>query len=319
MGGMNPPTPAGGQPASPQASSMKPKAQQVAQLKAQNPGMTSQQALSQIKSQPPQSKGFFGGLKDMGSSLLKKTGLTDVAGKAKGFFQGPVMKGIGKALGPILSLVMGVADIMSLISDAKTRSSLGEQVDTGQLGKQIIQSGVGALGQTLVWAIPGVGQAIGLADMALSMFGFSPIKWLTDNLVDLIPDDAFKGLGNLAIGKQQQAQQVQDGALDPNGGPVVSTFQKGELVPIMQGIKEDNAYLTTNKPVQKVQDGAYSTNATTDNTAVMAAINKLADAIISNSSKEITLQINGQTVGKVLTPIMTPMTVREINNTSVSI
>ena len=85
----------------------------------------------------------------------------------------------------------------------------------------------------------------------------------------------------------------------------------------MQGIKEDNVYMTTNKPVQQVQDGAYGANTTTDNSAVMAAINKLADAIISNSSKEITLQMNGQTVGKVLTPIMTPGLVREINNTTV--
>ena len=191
-GGMNPPTPSGAAPASPQTKKMTSTAQQVSQLKAQNPGMTSQQALQQVRqTTPPKSKGFFSG-------LLEKTGLTDVAGKAKGFFQGPIMKGIGKALGPILSLVMGVTDIMSIISDAKMRSSAGEQVDTGRLGKQILQSGVGALGQTLVWAIPGVGQAIGLADMALGMFGFSPIKWLTDNLIDLIPDNAFKGLGDLS-------------------------------------------------------------------------------------------------------------------------
>ena len=309
-GGMNPPTPSGAAPASPQTKKMTSTAQQVSQLKAQNPGMTSQQALQQVRqTTPPKSKGFFSG-------LLEKTGLTDVAGKAKGFFQGPIMKGIGKALGPILSLVMGVTDIMSIISDAKMRSSAGEQVDTGQLGKQILQSGVGALGQTLVWAIPGVGQAIGLADMALGMFGFSPIKWLTDNLIDLIPDNAFKGLGDLAVGKQQQAQQVQDGGLNPNGGPVVSTFQKGELTPVMQGIKEDNVYMTTNKPVQQVQDGYYS-QTSQDNSAVIAAINKLAEVIMSNSNKEITLEMNGQTVGKVLTPIMSNPMVRQINNTSV--
>ena len=45
--------------------------------------------------------------------------------------------------------------------------------------------------------------------------------------------------------------QVKDGAmgLDPNGGPVLASFQQGELTPIAQGIKQDKAFLTTNKPI----------------------------------------------------------------------
>jgi hypothetical protein len=57
---------------------------------------------------------------------------------------------------------------------------------------------------------------------------------------------------------------------------------------------------------------------TLDNSQVIAAINRLTEAMMSNSSKEITLSMDSQTVGKVLTPIMTPMTVREINNTSIA-
>jgi hypothetical protein len=265
-------------------------------------------------------KGMFGKafdfMSDMGSSVLKKTGLTDVAGKAKGFLQNPIVKGIGKALGPILSAVMGIMDIQSIISDAKMRLSAGEQVNTGQLGKQIVQSGADTVLKTILWAVPGAGQAIAAADLALGYLGFSPLRWATDNLVDLIPDNAFKDLGDLAIGKQQQAQQVEDGGLNPNGGPVVSTFQKGELTPIMQGIKEDNVYMTTNKPVAQVQDGYYG-RSSQDNSAVIAAINKLTEAMIANSSKEIVMQMNGQTVGKVLIPIMSNPMVRQINNTSV--
>jgi len=59
-------------------------------------------------------------------------------------------------------------------------------------------------------------------------------------------------------------------------------------------------------------------NMTLDNSQVIAAINRLTEAMMSNSSKEITLSMDGQTVGKVLTPVMTPMTVREINNTSIA-
>ena len=49
---------------------------------------------------------------------------------------------------------------------------------------------------------------------------------------------------------ESNVTQVKDGemGLDPNGGPVISSFQQGELKPVMQGIKQDKAYLTTNKP-----------------------------------------------------------------------
>ena len=160
---------------------------------------------------------------------------------------------------------------------------------------------------------------VGLGEKILG----SITSFMSPGLVNVAEIKSAKALA--ASGMLQKAETegienifgVKDGALNPNGGPVVSAFEKGKLVPIMQGIKEDNVYMTTNKPVQQVQDGYYG-RASQDNSQVIAAINKLTEAIISNSSKEITLAMNGQTVGKVLTPLMTPMTVREINNTAVA-
>ena len=86
----------------------------------------------------------------------------------------------------------------------------------------------------------------------------------------------------------------------------------------MQGIKEDNVYMTTNKPVAQVQDGVYG-RASQDNSAVLAAIKELAGVFAANSNKEITLEMNGQKVGKVLTPIMTNPLVRQMNIDSVLI
>lgn len=60
-----------------------------------------------------------------------------------------------------------------------------------------------------------------------------------------------------------------------------------------------------------------NTNMTIDNSQVIAAINRLTEAMVSNSSKEITLAMDGQTVGKVLTPVMATPMVRQINNTTV--
>ena len=51
--------------------------------------------------------------------------------------------------------------------------------------------------------IPGVGTAISLSDGTLGAFGLSPIKFITDNLIDLFPDDAFSGLGKLALGNNE--------------------------------------------------------------------------------------------------------------------
>jgi hypothetical protein len=33
----------------------------------------------------------------------------------------------------------------------------------------------------------------------------SPVKWVTDNLIDLVPNDAFDGLGKFAIGEKAMA------------------------------------------------------------------------------------------------------------------
>lgn len=81
---------------------------------------------------------------------------------------------------------------------------------------------------------------------------------------------------------------------------------------------EASTFNNTNKSSTAATNITSNTTTTnTDNPAVIAAINKLADVIISNSSKEIVMQMNGQTVGKVLTPIMTPGIVRQINNSVV--
>jgi hypothetical protein len=80
--------------------------------------------------------------------------------------------------------------------------------------------------------------------------------------------------------------QAKDGELNPNGGPVVSTFQQGQLTPVMQGIKEDNVYLTTNKPQSAPTGGTV-----VDNSAVIAAINKLTEIMASNADKKIVVDV----------------------------
>jgi len=73
---------------------------------------------------------------------------------------------------------------------------------------------------------------------------------------------AVYAMNSASSSAESSAAQVKDGAmgLDPNGGPVVSSFQQGELKPVMQGIKQDKAYLTTNKPTTAQNTASTSTS-----------------------------------------------------------
>jgi archaellum component FlaC len=126
-------------------------------------------------------------------------------GGVKKILGGPIAKGFGKALGPIFAVIESVASVSSLLSDARERKSAGEKVDAGKLGKSLVQAAAYPIANLATNLIPGVGTAVSIADGILSAFGMSPIKWITDNLVGLIPDKAFSGLGNMAIGEKAMA------------------------------------------------------------------------------------------------------------------
>jgi hypothetical protein len=141
--------------------------------------------------------GFFGGI---GKKVMG--GL----GSVKKIFSGPLAKGFGKALGPILSIVESVGSAASLISDARERKAAGEKIDVGSLGKSLVQAAAYPIVNASMNLIPGFGTALSIGDGILSSFGLSPIKFVTDNLVDLVPNDAFSGLGNLAVGEKAMAK-----------------------------------------------------------------------------------------------------------------
>lgn len=142
------------------------------------------------------------GASDIGKSAIK--GIKNIAGKGlgglKSILGGPIAKGFGKALGPILTAISGISDVYSVITDAKAQQAQGRKIDFGSIGKKIVQAGAYPIANLSTNLIPGVGQAISIADATLGAFGMSPIKWITDNLIDLIPDSAFEGLGKLAVG-----------------------------------------------------------------------------------------------------------------------
>lgn len=153
-----------------------------------------------------------------GGSWLSKAwgGIKGFAGKAgnvigkglggvKSILGGPIAKGFGKALGPIFAAISGISAVSNVISSAKDQKAKGQKVDFGSVGKKIVQAGAYPIANLATNLIPGVGTAISIADGILGAFNMSPIKWITDNLIDLVPNDAFTGLGKLAVGEKAMA------------------------------------------------------------------------------------------------------------------
>tara|TARA_R110000744_G_scaffold327541_1_gene433220 strand:+ start:1292 stop:3880 length:2589 start_codon:yes stop_codon:yes gene_type:complete len=139
------------------------------------------------------------GVNVVGNTLKKANPMKWVRNTLKS----PIVKGFGKALGPIMVAISGIADVASTIAQAKAQRAEGGEVDKGALGKSMVQAAAYPIANLATNLIPGVGTAISLADAVLGSFGYSPIKWLTDNLVGLVPNKAFTGLGKLAIGKDE--------------------------------------------------------------------------------------------------------------------
>lgn len=99
-----------------------------------------------------------------------------------------------------MAAVEGIGNVRSSISNAKAAKMAGENIDLGALGKEIVQGAAYPIANLATNLIPGIGPAVSLLDGVASAFNLSPIKWLTDNLIDLIPNDAFTGLGKFAVG-----------------------------------------------------------------------------------------------------------------------
>ena len=162
------------------------------------------------------------------SGLLGK--VSDALGKAGG---------IMKFAGPLMSIFSGVSSAMDIISDAKSRKAAGEEVKTSEVGKNLVKSAAYPLASGLINFIPGIGSIISVADGLLGMFGMSPIKMITDKIVDILPDDWFDGIGKFAIGEDKAKAAtpagpgaapvaVKDALIRPGQPPV--TFDKGDII-----------------------------------------------------------------------------------------
>jgi hypothetical protein len=182
------------------------------------------------------SKGLFGKIGGFFGGIGKKIGGS--FGGLKKILGGPIAKGFGKALGPILAIVEGVSSAASLISEAREKQAAGENVDSGALGKSLVQSAAYPIASLGLNLIPGVGTALSIADGIAVSFVLSPIKWVTDNLVNLIPTDAFSGLGNLAIGGGPEKAMAKGGIVTGPTRALVGEAGPEAVIPLTQLMNE---------------------------------------------------------------------------------
>ena len=95
---------------------------------------------------------------------------------------------------------------------------------------------------------------------------------------------------------------VKDGAVNPNGGLVISKPEGGMLVPVAQGIKSDYAYLSTNSP-QQTQDatvtpmsaGAITAPTSNSSPELLAALQAIAFNTATSARKEFDFDTFGTT------------------------
>jgi hypothetical protein len=75
-------------------------------------------------------------------------------------------------------------------------------------------------------------------------------------------------------------------------------------------LPENNIKPSTPSPNQSL---STNTNVTVDNSPVVAAVNRLTEALMSNNNREINITLNGEVLAKTVVPIMTPGVIRETN------
>ena len=142
-----------------------------------------------------------GGAISKTAASVGEMGMGAAMKRVKDVLGSPIVKGFGKALGPIMTAVESIMAVQSVISSTSMAKAAGEDVDYGKVGKSIVQSAAYPIANAALNFIPGVGTALSIADGILGAFGYSPVQWVTDNLIDLLPNSTFKGLGEFAIDK----------------------------------------------------------------------------------------------------------------------
>ena len=246
-----------------------------------------------------------GGIASKAGGIASKAGgIAEKVGSKSGLlakFSGP-LKAAGKMLGPILAIIESVGSVSGIISDAKAQAAAGTEVNPSKLGKDIVKGAAYPLVSGLVNLFPLFGTAISIADGVMGLFGFSPLKYASDYIVDILPDDLFAGLGKMVLGKnavksapvaagQNAAASkkpiiAQDALIRPGQPPIL--FNKNDLILAGTNLTGENSSLTSNNV----------TNTTSGN-AGMGEVAKLLKELIAKVDQPVKINIGGRVIDEI--------------------
>jgi hypothetical protein len=212
---------------------------------------------------------FFGGIGDkiansgVGKAVGGALGKMNPIKAAGDVIKGP-LKGLGKFLGPIATIISAVGSVSGEIATARAQQAAGQQVNPGDLGKRVVQGAAYPIVNGAMNLIPGFGNAISLVDGLLSTVGMSPLKWVSDNLIDFVPSDMFAGLGNYILKpsgpKKEERKMATGGIVTGPTKALVGEAGPEAVVPLREFYAKIDELIQAVKQGQNIYIGANKLN-----------------------------------------------------------
>jgi hypothetical protein len=216
---------------------------------------------------------------------------------------------------PILQIVSPLVDLLQNVLMPINYILGGIQETFGKIGAAISKA-IGPLGT--------FGKILkGIAGIAIVVAAYKTYAAISTALMATV----YGGLTAPVVGGMAAAaitaagfgmlNSIKDGAVDPNGGLVISKPEGGVLAPIAQGIPGDYAYLTTNGPEQ-TQDATItpenkgaikapmnaSNNEGGNNSGMMAELTAIKNLLQQIASTPGKVMIDGTEAGRILAPLI---------------
>lgn len=215
---------------------------------------------------------------------------------------------------PILQIVSPLIDLLQNVLLPITYTLGYIQELFGKIGSAISKA---------VGPLNGFGKVLkGIAGLAIVLAAYKTYAAISTALMATV----YGGLtapvvGGLAAAAITAAgfgmlNSIKDGAVDPNGGLVISKPEGGVLAPIAQGIPGDYAYLTTNGPEQTqdatitpenkgaIKSPTSSPNEGGNNSGMMAELTAIKNLLQQIASTPGKVMIDGTEAGKLLAPFI---------------
>jgi len=202
---------------------------------------------------------------------------------------------------PILEMVKPIVDLVTTLLPA-VNFLLSPLIEGFTLIGNLVTGFVNGLkeGQPVMVAVAGILTAMLAPTIMTAIFSiFSSLAQIPMGLGLPLAAVAVAGMISLANKSASDVKKVKDGAIDSNGGLVVSKPEGGIVA---QGIKDDNVVFTTNDV--KPGGGKSPSGGGGDNSGMAAELAAIKNILQQIANTPGIVQINGTEAGRILAPLI---------------